>query len=162
MELNVYSKFYFYSDDGLYKLFSTCISNGNIILGHEIINELKKRSENVEYTMSKEMQINTIISVMDFYKIHEVMKLINWKWYDYPNGYIIPSIEKLKEKVKILLSEIWDNTEGCPHSFRSTGGFKVECLINDGQKYLNAHFELTEFDIDYDTLRCRDMYEIPV
>lgn len=158
MELIEYSKFFFYSNEGLYKLLAKSIMDKDDTLSRQIIDELKKRSKNSEYTMTKDMQIEIIVGGMDYNRIRSVMESIKWYWYKGLTISGVPTIEEIKKHIYKGLSDVWELTEGRPHGIVSSGGFKYECTIIDGNKYLTASFVLSDYDVDHDTLTCEDYY----
>ena len=96
--------------------------------------------------------VEEVIENFDFEKVHEVMKMLNWKWDGDNPGELptIPTVEKMKEVVKDLFRSIEDQiAKGNTwfHDCTSTGtagGFRATI---DGDVY-TLEFVLEEYEMD--------------
>lgn len=108
--------------------------------------------------------VEEVIENFDFEKVHEVMKMLNWKWDGDNPGELptIPTVEKMKEVVKDLFRSMEDQIEKgtkggtwyctCPDctSYTSTGtagGFRATI---DGDVY-TLEFILEEYETDLES-----------
>ena len=63
----------------------------------------------MQYNKTKEELINEVLDNFDFVRVHEVMKFLDWKWYDFQeNTYKVPSIPKLIHTAEKYLSQAYD------------------------------------------------------
>lgn len=65
----------------------------------------------------KERTINEVMDQLDFEKIHTIMDVLDWEWWNQS----VPSIETLKKQAYDLLEDAWEHK--CS---TGTGGFWVE------------------------------------
>ncbi len=94
---------------------------------------------------SDKMRIKHIMTNFDFKKVHKVMSLIKWEWWDSDVGISIPTIIKIKKNAKSLLEETLKH--GIIHKIDtsiSSGGFKAEYIIENDK--LHLYFIVTEWD----------------
>lgn len=97
------------------------------------------------------LAVEEVIENFDFEKVHEVMKMLNWKWdEDNPGGLpTIPTVEKMKEVVKDLFRSMEDqiakgDTWSDYTSTGTAGGFRATI---DGDVY-TLEFVLEEYEMD--------------
>lgn len=107
--------------------------------------------------------VKEVIENFDFEKVHEVMKMLNWKWDGDNPGELptIPTVEKMKEVVKDLFRSIedqiakgakggiWRGTWPDCTSYTSTGtagGFRA--MIDDDVYTLEFILEEYETDLE--------------
>ena len=63
----------------------------------------------MQYNKTKEELINEVLDNFDFVRVHEVMKFLDWKWYDFQeNTCEVPSIAKLIRTAEKYLSQAYD------------------------------------------------------
>ena len=98
------------------------------------MNEPKKPNKAQTTTIDK------IIKEFDFQRVHDVMKLINWKWIDTEAVAYVPHIYQLEETARRLLEEMVKSTK--EYDIIATGGF--EAVKWDNALVLN--FVLTGWD----------------
>lgn len=105
--------------------------------------------------MTKEYQIEIILSEINWERIHRTMTLLNWGYYDFnENNTRIPTIEELKIKGRKLLEDVWNRElDDEPYISFTCGGFEAEKVEIDGLKILNLKFVLTEWGFDYDSVQ---------
>ena len=102
--------------------------------------------------------VEEVIENFDFEKVHEVMKMLNWKWDGDNPGELptIPTVEKMKEVVKDLFRSMEDQIakgvakSGTWPDYTSTGsagGFRA--TIDDDVYTLE--FVLEEYEMDLES-----------
>jgi hypothetical protein len=93
------------------------------------------------FTINKEKHINYILDHFDFDKVHNIMTILDWKWYcnDINSGLSVPSIDNIKNTAFELLSDMC-KTDINYGDYTETGGFRVT-MRND---YLELEFILEE------------------
>lgn len=102
--------------------------------------------------------VEEVIENFDFEKVHEVMKMLNWKWDGDNPGELptIPTVEKMKEVVKDLFRSMEDQiAKGVAKSGTWTdctstgiaGGFRATI---DGDVY-TLEFVLEEYEMDLES-----------
>ena len=100
--------------------------------------------------------VEEVIENFDFEKVHEVMKILNWKWDGDNPGELptIPTVEKMKEVVKDLFRSMEDQIEIAKSSTwfdctstSSAGGFRATI---DGDVY-TLEFVLEEYETDLES-----------
>lgn len=111
--------------------------------------------------------VEEVIENFDFEKVHEVMKMLNWKWNGDNPGELstIPTVEKMKEVVKDLFrsmedqiaegvakSGTWSDYTDCT-STGSAGGFRATI---DGDVY-TLEFVLEEYETDLESQSNMDL-----
>lgn len=79
-------------------------------------------------------QIDYIMDTFDFKRVHDVMKLLNWKWVSSENG--VPSEYELRKKARMLMEQSANERSGI-----GTGGFYAEYKegIEDDKPWLNIN-----------------------
>ena len=65
-------------------------------------------------------KIDYIIRNFDFGKVHEVMKMLNWRWANTASSISVPTIEDMKEMAERILVEA-----ASEKSTIATGGFRA-------------------------------------
>lgn len=95
-------------------------------------------------TISKDKHIKYILDHFDFDKVHNIMTILDWKWYctsekGLGDGLHIPSIDNMRRTASGLLNDMCkpDVNYG---DYSATGGFKV--TMRDD--YLELEFVLTD------------------
>lgn len=88
-------------------------------------------------------EVREILEEFDFIKVNEVMKFLNWTWYDGD----VPNIAKLILQASELLEEVYSEVEKTKEdSFRGTGGFEAKGFYEENEIYLRLSFVLTDWD----------------
>lgn len=128
----------------------------NITL-NDVNNRLSKLEENVSLmkptpveTTSTEVirhkKINECLEELDFERIHNVMKMLNWRWILHTNDedrYDVPTISYMKMHVKSMLHECYEEMDKNDEDWRiSTGGFTVRTFKDNDCEVI---FELTSW-----------------
>ena len=126
----------------------------------DINNRLSKLEENVSLmkptpveTPSIEVirrkKINECLEELNFEKIHDVMKMLDWQWIihlehtDDEKKYDVPTISYMKMFVKSLLYECYEEMDKNDENWRvSTGGFTVRTFKDND---CEVAFELTSY-----------------
>lgn len=92
-------------------------------------------------------KINECLDELDFEKIHEVMKMLDWQWIIYlehtddENKYGVPTISYMKKRVKSMLNECYGEMDENGEDWKiSTGGFTVRTFKDNNCEVV---FELT-------------------
>ena len=98
--------------------------------------------------------VGEVIENFDFEKVHEVMKMLNWKWDGNNPGELptIPTVEKMKEVVMDLFRSMEDQIAKSGTWFGRTstgtvGGFRATI---DGDVY-TLEFVLEEYETDLES-----------
>ena len=125
---------------------------------NDVNNRLSKLEENVSLmkptpveTPSIEVirrkKINECLEELDFEKIHDVMKMLDWQWIIYLEGvddkniYGVPTISYMKMRVKSMLHECYEEMDKNNEDWKvSTGGFTVRTFKDNNCEVI---FELT-------------------
>lgn len=99
--------------------------------------------------MNKDDIIEEVISGFDFYKVHYVMSLLDWKW-SREGTLSVPSVSIMKKEVKRLFDTAWDRSLSHDDNYTlGTGGFYVSVNTKDGSASLK--FILEEYEgVNYD------------
>lgn len=94
-------------------------------------------------------KINECFEELDFEKIHDVMKMLNWQWIIHlentnnENRYDVPTIPYMKLHVKSMLHECYEEMDKNDEDWRiSTGGFTVRTFKDNNCEVV---FELTSY-----------------
>lgn len=87
------------------------------------------------------MTIEEVIENFDFVKVHKVMESLNWTWVTKKKKVKIPSIKKMKKRVRELYEDCKKGKLDCC----SSGGFEVSIWKEDDEEILNVRFILEEF-----------------
>ena len=105
--------------------------------------------------MTKEYQIEIILSEINWDKIHRTMTFLNWGYHNFnENNTSIPTIEELKIKGRKLLEDVWNRElDDEIYISLSCGGFEAEKVEIDDLKILSLKFVLTEWGFDYDLVQ---------
>ena len=88
-------------------------------------------------------KIDRIVDNLDVYRIHKIMRFLNWTWTDWRDsaGKIhyneVPSETAIAKEAKDLLMEAYNG-----ETYVSTGGFTAEFNKKDG--YLGIYFSVAE------------------
>lgn len=127
---------------------------------NDINNRLSKLEENVSLmkptpveTPSVEVirrkKINECLEELDFKKIYDVMKMLDWQWIihlehtDDEKRYDVPTIPYMKMHVKSMLHECYEEMDKNNEDWRiSSGGFTVRTFKNND---CEVTFELTSW-----------------
>lgn len=88
-------------------------------------------------------QIDDVMDTFDFKRVHDVMKLLNWKWVSAESGLGVPSEYELRKKARMLMERSANERSGI-----GTGGFYAEYKegIEDDKTWLsmNLSFRLCQ------------------
>ena len=116
-------------------------------------------------TINTDKHIKYILDSFDFDKVHNIMTILDWKWYCKSDnvvgtGLYVPSINEMKRTVSGLLNDMCkpDVNYG---DYTATGGFKVT-MRND---YLELEFILEECSssvVNYDEPNYEKMKKIKI
>lgn len=92
-------------------------------------------------------KINECVDELDFEKIHDVMKMLDWQWIihlehtDDEKRYDVPTIPYMKMHVKSMLHECYGEMDKNDEDWKvSTGGFTVRTFKDNNCEVI---FELT-------------------
>ena len=98
--------------------------NDNTKEGDKTINYYLNKPEGINQMLEA---IHEILENLDFENIHNVMQFLNWQWRN--EG--VPSIEKLKEELLDMLTEMFDRgvEENQSEYMMSCGGFTVRYKV---------------------------------
>lgn len=88
--------------------------------------------------ISQSEQIEAILDQFDFYKVHQVMKALNWTWATSDTEDGIPTIPELRKTARRLLRDVASSLE---YSETGTGGF---CAERDEEGCLALSFVVEE------------------
>ena len=89
-------------------------------------------------------KLDELIQSFDFGKVHEIMKLLNWTWYN--KG--VPSVEDMIFAVEGLYYGIQDNILNNKYSYSATGGFVLTYNPDEDQE-LKLVFEAVTYSVFY-------------
>ena len=96
---------------------------------------------NYQPKISKEKQINQLLSGFDFDKVHKVMKNLGWTWHDSVEEDAVPNHAELVIAAQRYLSEGYDSMVYCSESLLGSGGFCVHTKkLDDGEISLELKF----------------------
>ena len=148
----------FYEYDILYE----CYENGEPVesfslSADEFCNQLKDFSKNLNDLseaiknsedknnfppkISKETQINQLLSGFDFDKVHKVMKNLGWTWHDSVEEDGVPNHAELVIAAQRYLSDVYDSMGYCSENSASSRGFCVHAKkYDDGEILLELKF----------------------
>ena len=89
-------------------------------------------------------KINECLEELDFERIHNVMKMLNWQWILHTNDedrYDVPTISYMKKRVKSMLYECYEEMDKNDEDWKvSTSGFTVRTFKDNNCEVI---FELT-------------------
>ena len=111
-----------------------------------------------QITNRQKLIIDEVIDNFDFEKVHEHMINTNWTWvvsrdeYCENYQYAVPSINRLKRRLRIMLVDAYTNISKHPELkeapyITSCGGFTVFVWSDDT---CHVFFSIAEMDIDRD------------
>lgn len=94
--------------------------------------------------------IKYIMENFDFQNVHQVMTLMDWRWFNTEIVNSVPTVDELKELSGKLLTEaagksINSNEFGLNYACES-GGLRAEAINYDGEVYLSLTFVLESWD----------------
>ena len=97
---------------------------------------------NSYYTkISKEKQINQLLSGFDFDKVRNVMKALEWTWHDSVEEDGIPNHAELVLAAQRYLSDAYDSMCYCSEKIYGGRGFEVHAKkYDDGEILLELKF----------------------
>lgn len=108
------------------------------------LSEAIKNSEdknNCPPKISKEKQINQLLSGFDFDKVHKVMKHLGWTWHDSVEEDGVPNHAELVIAAQRYLSNVYDSMVYCSENSVSSRGFCVHAKkYDDGEILLELKF----------------------
>ena len=111
---------------------------GIINLGETIKNSEDKN--NCPLKISKQTQINQLLSGFDFDKVHKVMKHLGWTWCSVEEDGV-PNHAELVIAAQRHLSHVYDSMDYCSENSVSSGGFCVHAKkYDDGEILLELKF----------------------
>lgn len=91
--------------------------------------------------ISKQTQINQLLSGFDFDKVHKVMKILGWTWHGSVEEDGVPNHAELVIAAQRYLSEGYDSMAYCSESLLGSGGFCVHTKkLDDGEISLELKF----------------------
>jgi hypothetical protein len=94
----------------------------------------------IDFTINKEEHIKTIIENFNFEKVHKVMTMLNWEWFN-NDGMGVPTIDQLKDTAISLLNDVFE-FETRDYEYCSSGGFKATRYDD----YLELSFYISEYE----------------
>jgi hypothetical protein len=83
----------------------------------------------------KEELIERAIDEFDFEKVHGVMELLKWKWYNHAENKV-PTIDEMKKCIRDLYKDCDGENSVC------TGGFSVQKYMEDDIEWVSISFTL--------------------
>ena len=91
--------------------------------------------------ISKEKQINQLLSGFDFDKVHKVMKHLEWTWCTSVEEDGVPNHAELVIAAQRYLSVVYDSMDYCSENSGGSGGFCVHAKkYDDGEISLELKF----------------------
>lgn len=97
--------------------------------------------------MDRETAIENILDNFDFDRVKEVMKALNWTWYDSEEP---PTFNKLYKSAEKYLEETYDKCLLYKKDYQvGSGGFYCVASYNDAHQevdYINLYFQVTNCD----------------
>lgn len=76
------------------------------------------------YQAQKEVAIAEVLKHFDFPRVHTAMTALNWHWaVPYKPETAVPTVARIQEKARELLSQVWDDNE--PELETCVGGFRA-------------------------------------
>lgn len=91
---------------------------------------------------SAKKKIDKLIDNFDFDKIHSVMSLLNWTWFE--KG--VPTVDEMKKMVLYLFDELLKSPEGVMQV--SSGGFCAEKIADDKFGLSFCVAQLDSYDLE--------------
>ena len=99
-----------------------------------------------EITLTHEQTIEKLLDNFDFQKVHKVMELLNWTYWDCSD---IPDLERLRKSAKqALLGALHVSNRTTKKKAKSAyGGFYAEVRkYKDGEILFSLDFRVTDFN----------------
>ena len=91
--------------------------------------------------ISKEKQINQLLSGFDFDKVHKIMKHLGWTWHDSVEEDGVPNHAELVITAQRHLSHVYDSMGYCSENSTSSRGFCAHAKkYDDGEISLELKF----------------------
>lgn len=95
---------------------------------------------------NKDQLFEEMIYGFNFYKVREVMRFLDWKWWN-SNDY--PTVSTMKTAVKSMFDTCWNGSlsQGSQYAVES-GGFRVTVDVTNNYSSLNFIVEQSEGDLN--------------
>lgn len=110
----------------------------------------------MQYSKTKQELINEVLDNFDFNKVHQVMKFLNWKWFNFEDStYELPSIRQLINQAEKYLGMAYNGLEKIEHNEHSymvgSGGFEAQAKrypagLDKPDVLLTLTFNLASFE----------------
>lgn len=115
--------------------------------------EAKERTEHVDDAVAR-LHVSEVMRRYDFNKVHRVMLLLDWKWYNSDGTYAVPTLQQIQGNAERLILHVCKHftpdtmlklsgPDGYQHRTISSGGFSATLkLFNDGDSVVELRFDV--------------------